>query len=93
MEVARTPPAIRHTLSAFAAAALVFAAASGAVAGQPGKGTGVKVTIPNGIATKNSPQQTPTTHYQWRWWYDYSGASKSISDPGRIKSLSLSDEQ
>lgn len=61
-----TPLAIRHTLSAFATAALVFAAASGAVAGQAGKGTGVK---------------------------DYSGASKSISDPGRIKSLSLSDEQ
>ena len=43
-----TPLAIRHTLSAFATAALVFAAASGAVADQAGKGTGVKVDNPQG---------------------------------------------
>lgn len=84
-----TRKAIRHTLSAFAAVALVSAfAASPASAGElsnterelvdslqsmnrgldkPTFGDKYKM----GLATQKPPQQTPTTHYEFRWWQDY----------------------
>ena len=83
-----TCKAIRHTLSALAAVALVSAFASTAVSANELSGTerelvdslqsmnrgldkptfGEKFKM--GLATRR-PQQTPTTHYEFRWWQDY----------------------
>ena len=79
-----TRTALLHTLSAFTAIALASAAASGAVAGgmrvqhlqdellSSIKGHAVKKPETEGVATQNPSQQAPTTHYEFRWWQDYS---------------------
>jgi hypothetical protein len=89
MEVAMTRTALRDTLSALAAVALVSAFASTAVSANELSGTerelvdslqsmnrgldkptfGEKFKM--GLATQKPLQQTPTTHYEFRWWQDY----------------------
>jgi hypothetical protein len=89
MEVAMTRTAVRHTLSALAALALVSAFASNPTSAGELSNTerelvdslqsmnrgldkptfGEKFKM--GLATQKPPQQTPTTHYEFRWWQDY----------------------
>jgi hypothetical protein len=79
-----TRTAICHTLSALAALALVSAFAAGPVPAQSDTshkqemeylkqekwGVSQEQKTPNGLATRR-PQQTPTTHYEFRWWQNY----------------------
>jgi hypothetical protein len=88
MEVAMTRTAIRHTLSAIAAAALISAFATGAVAGGMRaqhlqdemmgsiKGHTIKKPETERLATQTPSQQAPTRHYQFRWWQDYGGGAR-----------------
>jgi hypothetical protein len=77
-----TRTALRRMLSAVAAVALTSAFATGAVAAgmrtqhlQDEMLSGIKghaIKKPEGLATQNPSQQAPTTHYEFRWWQDYS---------------------
>ncbi len=77
-----TRTAIRHSLSALAAAALVLALMNSPVSAKSsrvGHGLGLDHTLtnketgvtPKGLATNTPSQQTKTTHYPLRWWQDY----------------------
>ena len=80
-------------LSAFAAATLVSIVATGPASAQ-GWDYGNRMR-----GALFPPGRAGTTHYQFRWFQDYGAAasqprrSKTISDPGVRKGLSLSDEQ
>jgi hypothetical protein len=98
-----TRTAIRHTLSALAAVALVsvFVAPPGPAEGS-GRDDGWAVGMRSGSqepAAQQGPQGNTTQHYQFRWFQDYGAGvsqprrSGTISDPGIQKGLSLSDDQ
>jgi hypothetical protein len=80
-----TRTAIRHLLSALAALAVSLTLIGQAAAGdrkqtlqlhpsqlQWAPTIQTRPGFPTGIATQK-PQQGTTTHYEWRWFEDYSG--------------------
>jgi hypothetical protein len=80
-----TRTAIRHALPAMAAATLSLMLIGQAAAGdrrqtpqlhpsqlQWAPASQTRPGSPTGLATQK-PQQGTTTHYEWRWFEDYSG--------------------
>ena len=81
-----TSTVFHYALSALAASVLITVAASGAVAGETMRVqhmhdellSGLKghatnnSTTSEGLATNKPSQQGTTSHYEFRWWQDYS---------------------
>ena len=87
-----TRTAVRHTLPALAAVALVAAFAVGPASAQSTQidppslnlsagwadtnSTSSKQKAPKGLATHPRSQRNATTHYEFRWWQDYSNGGR-----------------
>ena len=85
MEVAMIRTALRHTVIALAAAAFSLTLIGQAAAGDRQQTPQLHPSqlrwaptiqarpgFPEGLATQK-PQQGTTSHYEWRWFQDYSG--------------------
>jgi hypothetical protein len=85
MELAMTRTVLRHILSALAAGAILLTLIGQTAAGdrqqtpqlhpsqlQWAPTIQARPGSPEGLATQK-PQQGTTSHYEWRWFQDYSG--------------------